>query len=396
MASQLQHRLYHLLESGHAADRVARVFEAAMCTLIVLNVAAVAAETVPSLAARHGPAFHLFEAFSVTVFTVEYAARLWVCVLHPPLAALPPLAARLRFARTPFALVDLLAIAPFYLGFLVALDLRMLRVLRLVRLLKLARYSPALTTIGRVLYEERRALLGVLVIMGGLTVFAASLAYYAEHERQPDTFGSIPQAMWWALATLTTVGYGDAVPVTVAGKLTGALVMLFGLGLFALPIAIIATGFAQEVHRREFVVNWGMVARVPLFSHLSASQVIELARALSSQRLRPGAVIARPGDPANSLFMIVSGEVLVQPATSSDSFVLSDGDWFGEVALVARVERRALLTAVSETRLLELAAADFHRLMHADPGFRAHIEASLRERGGGRPAREPEAEPPAP
>ena len=120
MAGLLQQKLYHLLESGHASDRIARSFDAAMCALIVLNVAAVAAETVPALAERHGRTFHLFEVFSVAVFTLEYAARLWVCVLHPPLAALPPLSARLRFALTPFALVDLLAIAPFYLGFLVA------------------------------------------------------------------------------------------------------------------------------------------------------------------------------------------------------------------------------------------------------------------------------------
>ncbi len=369
-----------LLEAGRAEDRAARAFDAGMCVLILLNVVAVAAGTVPDIAVRHGLALWRFEVFSVAVFTLEYAARLWVCVLHAPLRNLAPLRARWQFARTPYALIDLLAIAPFYLSFLLPIDLRVLRILRLLRMLKFARYSPAIGTIARVLADERRALLGVLTIMAGLTVIAATFAYHAERVAQPEAFGTIPDAMWWAVTTLTTVGYGDVVPVTPLGKLLGALVMLFGVGLFALPLAIISAGFAQEVHRREFVVNWGMVARIPLFSHLPPGKVVEVARHLSSQRLRAGSLIARPGDPADRLYLIVSGKVLVEPEGAPEPMMLGEGDWFGEVALVAHTRRRATLSAATDCRLLVLEADDFHRMMRADPYFRQCIEESLHTR----------------
>ena len=155
-------------------------------------------------------------------------------------------------------IIDLLAILPFYLYLLVPFDLRALRVLRLFRLfrlLKLLRYSPALLTLKRVVAREYRALLGALLLMMMLMLFSAAIIYFLEREAQPDKFGSIPAAAWWALATLTTIGYGDIVPITPWGKVFGGIVMLFGLGMFALPIAILATGFSQESARHEFVVT---------------------------------------------------------------------------------------------------------------------------------------------
>lgn len=380
---QLKHRLYLILESGRADDRLSRAFDLGICALIILNVAAVVVATVKGISADHARSLRHFEIFSVVVFTLEYVARLWVCVQHPPLSHLPALRARLNFARTPYAVIDLLAIAPFYLGFLFAIDLRVLRILRLARLLKLARYSSAVTTIFRVLMDERRALVGVLVVMGSLTVVTGTFAYYVERVAQPEAFGSIPRAMWWALATLTTVGYGDVVPVTAFGKLLGSLVMLFGVGLFALPVAIISTGFAQELHRREFVVSWGMVARIPLFSHLSPAEMVEVARHLSSHSYRAGAIIARPGEPADSLYLIVSGKVLVEPEGAPEPMMLAEGDWFGEAALIARGLRRVTLSTTTDCRLLVLESSDFHQMMHADEHFRRRIFEGLHARGAG-------------
>ncbi len=210
-----------ILEVGgdaHPAGRVVNVF---IVLLIFLNAIAFAAETVDHLADRYGAYFDAFNVFSVIVFTVEYVLRVWSAVDIPMLSRLPPWRARLRFALRPIMLIDLFAFLPFYLQWFVPLDLRVLRVLRLFRLLKLVRYSPALQTLGRVIADEYRALLGALLVMLVLLLFASTAIYFLEREAQPDKFGSIPAAAWWALSTLTTVGYGDVVPVTPWGKVVG-------------------------------------------------------------------------------------------------------------------------------------------------------------------------------
>ena len=192
--------------------------------------------------------------------------------------------------------------------------LRVLRLFRLFRLLKLLRYSPALLTLKRVVAREYRALLGALLLMMMLMLFSAAIIYFLEREAQPDKFGSIPAAAWWALATLTTIGYGDIVPITPWGKVFGGIVMLFGLGMFALPIAILATGFSQESARHEFVVTWSMVARVPLFSTLDAAEVAEVTKLLYTRLFQPGATIVHAGDPGGAMYFIGSAWPIHQAA----------------------------------------------------------------------------------
>ena len=162
---------------------------------------------------------------------------------------------RIKYMLTPLALVDLIAIAPFYLSFYVALDLRFLRCLRLLRLFKLARYSPALGALLDVIQKEAAALLAAVVVLLLLLVMSAVGIYMLETEVQPEAFGSIPGAMWWAIATLTTVGYGDVVPVTTGGKILGGLIGLLGIGMIALPAAIMASGFAENVRSRQHRYN---------------------------------------------------------------------------------------------------------------------------------------------
>ena len=176
---------------------------------------------------------------------------------------------------------------------IVPIDLRMLRVLRLFRLLKLVRFSPALQTLKRVVAHEWRALL--LMMMMALS-FSATTIYFLERDVQPQTFGSIPASAWWALETLTTVGYGDVTPATPLGKVFGGIVMLFGLCMYALPVAIIATGFNQESARHEFVVTWSMVARVSLFSALDAAEVAEVTKLLYTKMFKAGASIVTAGE----------------------------------------------------------------------------------------------------
>jgi voltage-gated potassium channel len=254
---RLRREVHDVLEVAGDAHPMGRVVNGFIIILIFLNAIAFAADTVPELAGRYRWEFAAFNAFSVIVFTVEYALRIWSAVEIPMLSRLPRWQARLRYAMRPMMIIDLLAFLPWYLHWLYPLDLRLLRVFRLFRLLMLVRYSPALQTLGRVVTDEYRALLGALLVILILLLFASSGMYLIERHMQPDKFGSIPQAAWWALATLTTVGYGDVVPVTPLGKMLGGVVMLLGVGMIALPVAIIATGFSQESTRHQFVVTLG-------------------------------------------------------------------------------------------------------------------------------------------
>ena len=247
--SALRARVHDVLERSEEKRGLSRQVDIAIATLIALNVLAVILETVGPLRERYGPWFDAFDAFSVLVFTAEYAARLWSCVEEPRYA--DGWRGRLRYALTPMALVDLLAILPFWLGHLLDADLRFLRALRLLRLFKLTRYSASMAMLGDVLREEAGTLLAGFFVLFILLILAASGAYMVEHRAQPEGFGSIPQAMWWALVTLTTVGYGDVTPVTAAGRVFGGLVMVIGIGMAALPAGILASGLTSQLERRR-------------------------------------------------------------------------------------------------------------------------------------------------
>ena len=369
----LRQRVHDILEFRSEFDTVTRLVNIFLITLILLNVAAFAAETVPEIGKRYSSLFELFNIVSVAIFTIEYVLRLWSCVELPYLHAFPVWHARANFASRPLMLIDLIAILPFYLSFLIGIDLRILRILRLFRFLKLARYSPALVALGQVFANERRALFGALLVMLALLLFASSGIYFLERHAQPEVFGSIPSAAWWALATLTTVGYGDVVPVTAMGRVFGGLIMIFGLGMFALPIGIIATGFSHEANRRDFVITWGMVARVPIFSHLEAAVVAQIGALLHSRSYQAGEPIMRVGDDADAMFFIASGEVAVE--TDEGQVRLGEGDFFGEMALLYRRQREHNVTAVTKCRVLVLDKYDFDRLCHREPELLSNVRS---------------------
>ena len=209
-------------------------------------------------------------------------------------------------------------------------------------------------------------------------MLSATAIYYAERFAQPDKFSSIPAAMWWALATLTTVGYGDVVPLTNIGRMIGGLVMIFGLGMFALPIGIIASGFSNEIHRREFVVSWGMVARVPLFAKLDAMAVSRITNLLRSKVIPAGAVVTRRGEPADAMFFIAAGQVEVE--VEPEPVTLGEGDFFGELALLNETTRGATVRAIDQVRLLVLQVDDFHHLIASEDGLREAIEIVAEDR----------------
>lgn len=243
----IQRRTWEVLSSARPGDRASRAFDAALLLLIAANVAAVVLQTVPRLHARHAVAFAWFEAASVAVFGAEYALRLWACGVDPRYAG--GLRGRLRYMVTPMALVDLVAILPFFLA-AAGVDLRFVRAFRLMRLFVLAkagRYVTALRLFAVVIRSRREELVLTTFILGLLLLVASSLMYFVEHPAQPEVFSSIPAAMWWAVATLTTVGYGDVYPVTVVGRVLASCVAVLGIGFFALPTAILGTGFVEEI-----------------------------------------------------------------------------------------------------------------------------------------------------
>lgn len=373
-----KNRIHLLLEGTWHENRWGRALNVFLIVLIALNVLAVLLESIESLALRHAAGFQMFEIFSVAVFTVEYGLRLWTCTEDPRWHGTRPLVARLRYAATPMAIFDLLAFLPFYLAMVLTIDLRFLRVFRLLRILKLTRYSPAVETLSAVVSNERRALFSALVLMLTLLTIASSLMYMIEKETQPEAFASIPAAMWWGMATLTTVGYGDVTPVTAAGKLLGGVIALLGVGMFALPAGILASGFAQEIKKRDFIVSWNLVAKVALFAELSASQIAEVAALLSGRLAAPGEVIFREGDPADNVYFIVSGEI--QGMAARHSFKLGAGDFFGEIALLHAGRRTATVTASTTCQLLVLDRREFSKLLGRDDGIRATVSRVAEER----------------
>lgn len=375
----LKEDTYRILESGHADHFASQLFDWAMMALILINVGAVTLETVDDLLPRWGKVFLWIEIVTVVAFSAEYLTRMWVADLHLPLRRFGPIGARLRYFVSPFALIDIAAITPFYVTLIWGgVDLRFLLVFRLMRLLKLARYSPALASLGRVLREERRALGAAVFVMMVLLMIASTAMYHAEREVQPEVFGSIPDAMWWAMATLTTVGYGDVIPMTAFGRILGGVVMITGIGMYAIPIGIIASGFSSEIHRREFVVSWGMVSRVPLFSQLNPANVGRISSLLRSRVIPSGTVIARKGEEAHDMFFITSGEVELE--VSPDPIVLAEGDFFGEVALLKRTTRTATVRALTQVSILVLNAEDFHTLIEEDPDLNDQITRVAEER----------------
>lgn len=377
-AKPLRARVNAVVNSASSLDWRGLWFDRALIALILANVLAVILETEQGIEARYGTLLDIFEVFSVTVFSIEYVVRLWVCVENVGDGSEHPLIERVRYAVSVPALIDLAAVLPFYLGLVLVVDLRFLRVLRLVRLLKLTRYSPALETVGAVMYGQRRSLVAAAVILGTMLVFSSSIVYLIERVGQPDAFGSIPAAMWWALATLTTVGYGDVTPHSPAGKLAGGLVMIVGILMFALPTGILANGFAAEIKKREFVVTWKLVAKVPLFSRLDALAISEIAGLLHPKLVPPRYSIVRRGEEADAMYFLLSGEAEVD--APGGVFQLGQGDYFGEIALLQKSVRTATVTTLTDCHLLVLPATSFERLLRDHPELRDALDAVMAER----------------
>ena len=244
-------RVAELLENRHE-DYWSHRLDISLVLLIILNIIQIVLESVDSIAQAYYPWFLGFEIFSVFIFTVEYILRVWSSLELPKYAHHGPFKGRLQYMLSGYALIDLAAILPFYLGFfLTSVDWRFLRVIRLLRLFKLTRYSMAMQALLQSLRAESESLIAAFFLLSVLFVLASSGIYLIEHKVQPEAFGHIPAAMWWAMATLTTVGYGDVVPVTAWGKIFGGCITIIGVGMVALPAGIIASGFSERLREQR-------------------------------------------------------------------------------------------------------------------------------------------------
>jgi len=257
--ARLRRNVSQLIEFNASASTSSRFMDFAMVVLIIANVAAIMLESVASIEAQYASQFWYFEVFSIAVFSIEYLLRVWSCPDIKEGKYEDSFKGRLKYMCSIPALIDLAAIAPFYLSLFVVMDLRFLRVFRVFRIFKLTRYSNAMTMLLRVFREESSSFFAAFSILAIVLITAASGIYLLEHEVQPEAFGSIPAAMWWATSTLTTVGYGDVTPITPLGKVFGGLITIVGMGMVALPAGILASGFSAQLKQNRSVYRHKLI-----------------------------------------------------------------------------------------------------------------------------------------
>ncbi len=238
------------MEPAKSLDTLSRLFDTSILSLIVLNVVAVILESFSEISQSYQTVFQCFEIFSIIIFTIEYGLRVYTADCKYPVSNTRQ--AAWKYIKSPMAIIDLFAILPFYIPFFLPFDLRFMRILRLtrtLRILKLNRYSKSLQLLGKILSNKKADLLITLFVTFIMIIFASSAMYYLETDVQPEQFPNIIAAFWWAIATLTTVGYGDVYPVTILGKILSGIIALLGVGLVALPTGIVSSGFIEELEK---------------------------------------------------------------------------------------------------------------------------------------------------
>ena len=368
--------LYRLLQPG-SGTAGAHLLRGTHHAMVAAGIGVMLAMTVPALRGDYGSwftgAFDVIAAF----FVGDYLFRLYVAPEAPGGAHRGDLRARLSWVASIGGAFDLLGVMP---ALVAVVGHRDASLFGFVWVFKLVRYSPGLTILQRVVTHARHALLSVLLGVFIVLLVAGSLAYLLERDAQPEFFGSIPASLWWAIVTLTTTGYGDAVPHTVAGRMLAGVVMVSGILVFALWAGILATGYADEMRRREFLRTWDLVAKVPFFHNLGATLIAEVARLLRARDYPPGAVIMRRGEPGDCMFFVVEGEVevLLEPR----SLKFGADYFFGELALLTGAPRNATVMTTRPCTLLALDIVDFFELLGRQPELAKAIHEEAHKRLG--------------
>jgi voltage-gated potassium channel len=337
--------------------------------VLAVGIASAAALTVPGLSTR--AAYSLLGVlWSCWIFfVVEFVFKLRLCGSNKEWIA---------YVFSAEGIVDLLAVGPVPLSLLLGLPPWAAWLSASLWILKLTRFVPGFAVIGRVVAQEARPLGSVLVIFLIVLVFASVALFVLERSTQPARFGSLPLSFWWAVTTLTTTGYGDSVPVTFFGRIIAGLVMICGLAIFGMWAGILATGFANEHRRRDFIRNWQFVSRVPLFRQLEPKATIEIARMLRLIHLAERTVVVKRGQPGDCMYIIAEGEVEVR--VHPEPVRLRAGDFFGEIALLQEGLRTATVVTTRPSTLLLLDVSDFRAFSALHPEVAEIIEHEATKR----------------
>ena len=286
--------------------------------------------------------------------------------------------ARRAYLVSAEGLIDLAAAAALPIGWLLTSGTRDASLFALIWVLRYIRHTTGLALFWRIMRRSRAPLLSILSLFLAVFLTAATLAYVFERNAQPETFGSVPRTLWWAIVTLTTTGYGDLTPTTIWGRLLAGWVMIGGIVMFALQAGIIATAFAEELQRRHFLHTWDLVTAVPFFRGLGAAAIADVVRLLSAREVAEGTKVVSVGEPGDAMYFIVSGEVAVH--LMSETLMLGPGQFFGEMALLFGAPRSATVTATKPSVLLVLDIADFRELAGRRPEIINLIEAEGKRR----------------
>ena len=254
------------------------------------------------------------------------------------------------------------------------LDLRIFRLFRFFDIFSRTRILLPSNTLFKTIHVQRHSLLGSLFLVLSVLLLFSTIMYFVEREAQPDKFGSIPLAIWWGMETLTTVGYGDVHPITPLGKVLGTLTMLLGIGMFALPAAILGSAYYEEMQKRNFLVTFEAILEVPLFEEMPIKALSKINEKLDAVLLPPNEAVFEKGEEADSMYIIESGRAQVELDTP---VVLEKGDYFGEMGLVNNNPRTATITTLEEVKLLQLKKEDLEELFDEHPALFQAIEAKL-------------------
>jgi len=375
----LRARIWGLLDptsDGHAARRV-RALE---ISLILIGIFSVSAGTVDWVSPAARAITASVTGIVAVLFLVEYLVRLWIAPENSHRHSTTEARSRLRWVVSAEGVIDLLAVIPAVAAAFggARLGAESVSVFVLLWVLKLATHAPGVGLIARVFRNEGSSLGAATILLVIVLVSAATIARWVEREHQPEHFGNIPASLWWAVVTLTTTGYGDVVPQSALGRVIGGLVMLCGISVMALLAGILATGFAEEVRRREFVRIWELVARVPFFADVGAIAIADIVGHLRSRSYPAGTIVIYEGEVGDSMFFIVTGEVEVR--IGPRTIALRDGSFFGEMALLDRKPRTADVVTVTPCTLLVLNVADFYQLAGRQPALIAAIDTEAKRR----------------
>ena len=275
---------------------------------------------------------------------------------------------RLGFLNTMDGLV---LINYFLIGIL---DLRIFRLFRFFDIFSKTRILLPSNTLFKTIHVQRHSLLGSLFLVLSVLLLFSTIMYFVEREAQPEKFGSIPLAIWWGMETLTTVGYGDVHPITPLGKVLGTLTMLLGIGMFALPAAILGSAYYEEMQKRNFLVTFEAILEVPLFEELPIKALSKINEKLDAVLLPPNEAVFEKGEEADSMYIIESGRAQVE---LENPIVLEPGDYFGEMGLINNNPRNATITTLEEVKLLQLKKEDLEELFDEHPVLFQAIEAKL-------------------